>query len=77
MMTLTDVLEQLAKIDEQIISLLEERVRICDGQDFTSDEMLEMVSHVVEEAADKGIDSPNVEKLAKVLIAICRNSAME
>lgn len=77
MMTLTDTLEQLAKIDSQIIHLLEERVRLCDGEEFTADELLETVSLYIEEAADKGIDSPNVEKLAKVMIAICRSSSVE
>ncbi len=77
MMTLTDTLEQLAKIDAKIISLLEERMRICDGQHFTSDELLETISLYVEEAADKGIDSPNIEKLAKIIILICRRGAAE
>lgn len=77
MMTLTDTLEQLAKIDSQIIELIEERIRVCDGQDFTSDEMIEMVSMYGDEATDKGIESPHIEKLAKVVIAICRSNAVE
>ena len=72
MMTLTDIQEQLELIDQQIIKLLEERVRMCEGQNLHADDELEMLSLWLEEAAEKGLDDAKMEKIAKFVIAMCR-----
>lgn len=77
MMTLTDIQEQLEQLDQQIIKLLEERVRICDGQNLSSDEELEMLSLWLEEAADKGLDEGKMDKIGKLVITMSRGGSPE
>ncbi|MCB9807678.1 hypothetical protein H6770_00285 [Candidatus Peribacteria bacterium] len=77
MMTLVDIQEQLEKLDQQIIKLLEERVRICDGQNLSSDEELELLSLWLEEAAEKGLDEGRMEKIGKLIIALSRGGTAE
>lgn len=72
MMTLVDIKEQLEKIDQQIIDLLEERVQICVGQYLEADEELEMLSLWLEESAEKGLDDAKTEKIGKLVIGMCR-----
>lgn len=76
-MTLVDIQEQLEKLDQQIIKLLEERVRICDGQNLSSDEELELLSLWLEEAAEKGLDEGRMEKIGKLIIALSRGGTAE
>lgn len=75
MMTLVDIQEQLEKIDGQILSLLEERGRICAGHSLSSDEELELLSLWLEEASERGLDEVKTEKVAKLVIAMCRRNA--
>ncbi|MCA9370677.1 MAG: hypothetical protein KC680_01805 [Candidatus Peregrinibacteria bacterium] len=77
MMTLVDIQEQLEKLDQQIIKLLEERVRICDGQNLSSDEELELLSLWLEEAAEKRLDEGRMEKIGKLIIALSRGGTAE
>lgn len=72
MMTLTDIQELLEQIDQQIIKLLEERVRLCEGQSINGDDEVEMLSLWLEEASEKGLDEGKMEKIAKVVIALSR-----
>lgn len=72
MMTLNDIQEHLEQIDQQIIKLLTERMRICDGQNLTSDEELETLSLWLEEAAEHGLDEGKMDKIAKLIITMCR-----
>lgn len=72
MMTLVDIVEELAKIDGQIINLLEERVRLCKGQSLNSDDEMEMLSQWLEEAAERGLDDGKMEKIAKLVIMMSR-----
>ncbi|MBT4119983.1 MAG: chorismate mutase [Candidatus Peribacter sp.] len=75
MMTLVDIKEQLEKVDQQIIDLLEERMHICAGQNLDADEEIEMLSLWLEEAAEKGLDDVKMEKIAKFVIAMCRRTS--
>lgn len=77
MMTLVDIQEQIEQLDLQIISLLEERARICAGQNLTGDEETEMLSLWLEEAAERGLDDAKMEKIAKFTIAMCREGESE
>lgn len=77
MMTLTDIQEQLEQIDQELIKLIDERVRICDGQDLSTDEELELLSLWLEEGAEKGLEEGKVEKIGKLLIALCRGGTAE
>lgn len=76
-MTFTDIQEQLEQLDLQVIKLLEERVRICDGQELTADEELESLSLWLEEAGEKGLDEGRMEKIAKLVIALSRGGTAE
>jgi hypothetical protein len=75
MMTLTDIREQLEHLDLQIIKLLDERTHICAGHSLSSDDKLDILSLWLEEAADKGLDEVRVEKIGKLAIAMCSNTA--
>jgi chorismate mutase len=75
MMTLVDIKEQIESIDQQIINLLEERTHACSGQNLSSDEEVEMLSLWLEEAAEKGLDDARMEKIAKFVIAMCRDAS--
>lgn len=77
MMTLVDIQEQLEKLDQQIIKLLEERVRMCDGQNLSSDEELDILSMWLEEAAEKGLDEGKMEKISKLVITMSRGGTAE
>lgn len=77
MMTLVDIQEQLEKVDAQIITLLEERMHICEGHSLDADEEVELLSVWLEEAADKGLDEAKMEKIGKFVIAMCRGSVEE
>ena len=77
MMTLTDIQEQLEQIDQQIIKLLEERVRMCDSQNLSSDEELEILSLWLEEAAEKGLDEGKMDKIGKLVITMSRGGTPE
>jgi chorismate mutase len=75
MMTLVDIKEQLEAIDHKIINLLEERTHLCSGHYLGSDEEVEILSLWLEEAAEKGLDDVRMEKIAKLVITMCRDSA--
>lgn len=74
MMTLVDIQEQLEKVDQQIISLLQERAQICAGQSLSGEEEADLLSVWLEEAADRGLDEGRMEKIGKLTIAMCRGS---
>ncbi|PIR54589.1 hypothetical protein COU75_00110 [Candidatus Peregrinibacteria bacterium CG10_big_fil_rev_8_21_14_0_10_42_8] len=74
MMTLTDIQEQLEKLDLQIIKLLDERTHICAGHSLSADDKLDMLSLWLEEAADRGLDEVRVEKIGKLAIAMCSDT---
>ena len=74
-MTLVDIKEQLESIDQQIINLLEERMHLCAGQSLGSDEEVEILSLWLEEAAEKGLDDAKMEKIAKFVIAMSRDTS--
>ena len=76
MMTLVDIKEQLEKLDLQIISLLEERARMCAGHNLDSDEEMELLSLWLEEAAERGMDEARMEKVGKLTIAIILRSRL-
>lgn len=73
MMTLVDIKEQLEQLDLQIITLLEERIRVCSGQNLDADEEMEIVSMWLEEAAERGLDEARMEKVGKLVVAMARN----
>jgi chorismate mutase len=75
MMILVDIKEQLEAIDQKIIHLMEERMHICKGQNLSGDEEIEMLSLWLEEAAEKGLDDVKIEKIAKILITMCRDTS--
>lgn len=75
MMTLVDIIEELAKIDSQILNLLDERTRLCNGQHINGDDEMEMLSLWLEEAAEKGLDEGKIERMAKLVIALSRPSS--
>lgn len=77
MMTITDITEQLEQIDEQFLHLLEKRLRLCQGQEITPNDELNMLSLWYEEAAEKGLDEGKIEKIAKLVIALSRGRAEE
>ena len=77
MMTITDIAEQLEQIDEQILKLFEERLRLCEDQEITPNDELNMLSLWLEEAAEKGLDEGKIEKIAKLVIALSRTVPQE
>jgi chorismate mutase len=77
MMTLTDIQEQLEQIDQQLVKLIDERVRICDSANLGTDEEVELLSLLLEESAEKGLDEARMEKVGKLLIALCRGGTAE
>ena len=77
MMTLVDILEELQKIDQDIINLLEQRSRLCADHRLDADEEAEILSLWLEEGAEKGLDEVRIEKIAKVVISMCRGSREE
>ena len=72
MMILTDIIEQLEKIDQQIIKLLEERVQIATGNSLDTDQEADVVSLWLEEAGERGLDEARMERLAKGVNALSR-----
>lgn len=72
MMTLTDVHGRLQQIDKQLVDLIEERVRVCHGQEIDPDDEEEMVSVMLEEAADRGLDEVIMDKWSRLLMRLCR-----
>lgn len=72
MMTLTDVHGRLQQIDKQLVDLIEERARLCHGQEIDPDDEEEMVSMMLEEAADRGLDEVIVDKWSRLLMRLCR-----
>ena len=72
MITMTDIQAQLEKIDMQILDLLEERTRILQGQGVGPEEAAESAGLWLEEAADRGLDEARVEKIAKLIVGMCK-----
>ncbi|MBU0458526.1 chorismate mutase [Patescibacteria group bacterium] len=78
MTTITDSRLQLEQIDQQIIGLIADRIQFCsearereeglDSRDVES----EFISQWIEEAADHGIDEVYMEKVAGVIVRMCR-----
>ena len=77
MMTLVDIQEQLEKVDQQIITLLEERMHICEGHSLSTEEEAELLSLWLEESADRGLDEGKMEKIGKLAITMCRGNGEE
>ena len=78
MTTMTETRLDLEKLDQQIISLLAERVQMCRDARARSeglesgDVQVEVLSYWVEEAIDRGLDETLVEKVAGMVIRMCR-----
>jgi chorismate mutase len=76
MMTLADIQERLELLDMQIINLLQERSRICTDAGnqggLDGDQESEILSLWMEEAAERGLDESKMEKMAKLVIGLCR-----
>ena len=78
MTTMTETRLDLEKLDQQIISLLAERVQLCRDARARSeglesgDVQVEVLSYWVEEAIDRGLDETLVEKVAGMVIRMCR-----
>ncbi len=77
MMTITDITEQLEKLDQEIIKLFAERTHLCAGQPISINDEMNMLSLWLEEAAEKGLDEGKVEKIAKLVIALSRGGTEE
>lgn len=75
MMTLTDVHGRIEQIDQQIIDLLEERARICKGQDIDPDDEAEMMAVWEEEGSERGLDEIRMGKIGKLVAGLSRNAA--
>ena len=78
-----DIQEQLSKLDQQIIALLEQRIAIC-GEALEEDEEALGTEHVAEavgewEAAadERGWNLNVMSKLCRVIIELCKSAAQE
>jgi len=75
MVTLVDIVGQLEKIDMEIISLLEERVRMCNQEGgLDADQETELFSVWLEESAEKGLDEEKMDKIGRLIIGVSRHS---
>jgi len=78
MTTMTETRVDLEKLDQQIIALLAERVQLCNeararSEGLESGEVLaEMLSFWIEEAIDRGLDETLTERVAGLVIRMCR-----
>lgn len=78
MAILTDITEQLEKLDEKIIELLTERARLVKSAGgLDGDQELDLLSFWLEEAADAGLDEDKVEKIARLVTALSRPTGEE
>lgn len=75
MMALVDIAEQLEKIDQQIIHLLDERKQLCmQSGGLEPDQEEELIGLWMEEGAERGMDEGRMEKLGKLIVMLCRRS---
>ena len=73
MVTLVDIVEQLEQIDQQIISLLEERVRLSQqGEGLDNNQESDLFSAWLEESADHGLDEEKMDKMGRLIAALSR-----
>jgi len=75
MMIAHDLREQIEKIDLQMLRLLQDRAKLYldmeydeDSYDVSSD----TVALWIEEAGESGLDEVVVEKIAKLIILLCK-----
>ncbi len=70
-----DVQEQLEAIDVQILRLIDERVQLCKRAGGVDDyHASEIVALWLEEAAERGLDEGRIEKIGKIVAAMCKVS---
>ena len=73
-----DTLQQIRKIDEQIIALLSQRVIACrkvleeDEEGLGPEELADTVTHWVEEADERGLNMSVMNQMAKLTVKLCR-----
>ncbi len=74
MITMTDTRLQIEKLDQQLISLLADRINLCDEahelHEGLDDRLVreEMISNWLEEAADQGLPEEVIMKLADIIV---------
>lgn len=74
MTTVHDLQEQLEQIDSQILTLLQDRVKLvtnaASNEEPAEEDALETLSFWTEEASDYGLDETIVEKITKLVILL-------
>jgi hypothetical protein len=65
---------QIEKIDQKLIRLLEERLRLCSDGRISLEEESELLSFWIEEAADRGLDEGTTERIGKLVTLLCRKT---
>ncbi|MBI3331856.1 chorismate mutase [Candidatus Peregrinibacteria bacterium] len=81
MAVLHNVGRQIEKIDQQLITLIEQRVALC--QDAVEDDPTalgpehegETIGYFQEEAEHRGLDEGDMIRIGKSIIAICKKRA--
>ncbi len=74
----SDIVSQLSKIDEQIITLLAERVNVCrkaveeDEQAFNAGAQTEIIAAWEEAADEHGLNMGVKHHLCKLIIKLCQ-----
>ena len=75
MMTLVDIMEQLEKIDHQMVRLLEERRQLCmQGGGVDPEQEADLLAFFVEELSERGMDDDRAEKIGKLIAGLCRGA---
>ncbi|MBU0766961.1 chorismate mutase [Patescibacteria group bacterium] len=78
MITMTDTRLQSEKLDQQVLKLFAERVQLCREarareEGINSREVeTEIISMWIEESIDLGLDEVIVEKIANLVVRLCR-----
>lgn len=75
MVTALEAQEQLEQIDVQILSLLEDRVKVYNSMNLGEDEpevIAETIAMWVEEAGERALDEDLVEKIVKAVIMLAK-----
>lgn len=67
--------EQVLKIDQQILHLLEQRVQLCKrGEGISPEEEEEFTAILLEDGVEKDLDEGMLEKLGKVISGVCKKA---
>lgn len=77
MVTVHDIQEQIEQLDLQMLSLLQDRVKLYAEARRDDDEPLDdadVLAMWIEEAGERGLDEGLVEKLCKIIVILSRRT---